>query len=230
MSSAWNWDGAVVAFPGVYAPQHDSHLLMLSLAKAGLSAGARVLDLCTGTGIVALAAASAGAAEVTALDIDGAAVDCARANAEAAALDIDVVQGGIAEAKARGPFDVVLCNPPYVPSGLGIDSAGPIAGAWDAGPDGRLVLEPLCAEIGTLLTPRGCALIVHSEFSGIEVSIRQLKNSGLAASVVQRRRIPFGPVLSSRARWLEMRGLLELGRREEEIVVIRADRNHRSDG
>jgi release factor glutamine methyltransferase len=37
--------------------------------------------------------------------------------------------------------------------------------------------------------------------------------------------IPFGPVLTARAHWLERVGLLEVGRREERLAVVRADRS-----
>jgi release factor glutamine methyltransferase len=45
----------------------------------------------------------------------------------------------------------------------------------------------------------------------------------LKASVIARQWIPFGPVLTARAGWLERIGLLERGRRIEELVAIRAD-------
>ena len=47
---------------------------------------------------------------------------------------------------------------------------------------------------------------------------------GLDAEILAWQWIPFGPVLSARAQWLEDTGRLEPGRREEELVVIRADR------
>jgi release factor glutamine methyltransferase len=45
----------------------------------------------------------------------------------------------------------------------------------------------------------------------------------LKASVIARQWVPFGPVLTARAGWLQRQGLLERGRRVEELVVIRAD-------
>ena len=66
-------------------------------------AGRRVLDLATGSGLCALAARRAGAAAVTAVDVDPLAVAAARLNAAANGLDLDVVQ---ADLLATGPPDV----------------------------------------------------------------------------------------------------------------------------
>ena len=67
-------------------------------------------------------------------------------------------------------------------------------------------------------------LLVHSEFAGPRHTLAQLASSGLDAAVIAWQWIPFGPVLSSRAQWLEDTGRLEPGRREEELLVIRADK------
>ena len=101
---------------GVYAPQADSRLLIDALLRSGLSPGGRVLDLCTGTGVVAIAAAEMGAPSVTAFDICPLAVHCARSNAELVGVDIDIRLGILTDALSNGPFDVVLCNPPYLPA------------------------------------------------------------------------------------------------------------------
>ena len=56
MTTAYNdWDKPVVA-EGVYAPQEDSQLLIDVMDKTGLARGRRVADLCTGSGVVAIAA------------------------------------------------------------------------------------------------------------------------------------------------------------------------------
>jgi release factor glutamine methyltransferase len=218
--------GPISAVEGVYAPQEDSHLLIDMMAQSGLIPGRRVVDLCTGSGVVAIGAARQDAAEVVAFDICPRAVRCARANAAAAGVDVSVHLGSWTRAVEYGPFDVVVSNPPYVPHAPGADSqdvAGP-SWAWNAGRDGRLVLDPLCASAASLLVKGGTALIVHSEFSGVDSSLNALRNCGFAADVVAEQYIPFGPVLSARAKWLERMGWLQHGRREEKLVVIRADK------
>jgi release factor glutamine methyltransferase len=213
----------------VYAPQHDSHLLIEAMTISGLVKGSRVLDFCTGSGVVAIAAAQLGARTVTAFDICPHAVGCAVTNAGDAGVDVDARVGTWADALAAGPFDVVVSNPPYVPTGSHAHSENIPAGvgsatAWNAGIDGRLVLNPMCDRAPELLSDGGTMLIVHSELSDTEQSLRRLRSVGLRAEVVLNQLIPFGPVLKARANWLESTGRLPVGRREEEIVVIRAEK------
>lgn len=213
---------------GVYPPQHDSMLLIDTLERTELAVGRRVLDLCTGSGVVAIAAASMGATSVTAFDICPKAVRCSRGNAVHAGVYVDVREGTWTGAVHHAPFDLIVSNPPYVPTPSEGDripippSAGP-AWAWNAGIDGRTVLDPLCTSAGGLLADGGSLLLVHSALAGVERSLRLLQSNGLNAYVVASQRIPFGPVLSARADWLEITGQIEPGCRTEELVVIRAD-------
>jgi release factor glutamine methyltransferase len=213
---------------GVYAPQHDSELLTGVLARTGLARGRRVADLCTGSGVAAISAAMHGAADVLAFDVSARAVRAATANAIKAGVDVDVRLGSWSLAVEFGPFDVVVCNPPYVPEPPDGDvemipsEAGP-ATAFNAGVDGRLVLDPLCAAAPDLLGEDGTMLIVQSEFADVDSSLAILRSARLKASVIARQWVPFGPVLTARADWLQRQGLLEPGRRIEELVAIRAD-------
>ncbi len=229
MTSAYT-DLDTVAVPlEVYVPQEDSQFLIEVMEKTGLARGNRVADLCTGTGIVAIAAREQGASQVTAFDICPRAVHCARTDAAAAGFDVSVHLGSWARAVEFGPYDLVICNPPYLPHDPSVDAAqlppyiGP-ARAWDAGYDGRLVLDPLCATAPQLLASGGTLLLVQSEFAGPRETLAALASAGLDAEVVAYQWIPFGPVLTSRAEWLEETGRLEPGRREEELLVIRADK------
>jgi release factor glutamine methyltransferase len=85
------------------------------------------------------------------------------------------------------------------------------------------VLDPLCAKAPDLLGSDGTLLLVHSEFSDVDATLALLRHAGLKAAVIARQRVPFGPVLTARASWLEDVGRLEPGRREEELLVVRAD-------
>jgi release factor glutamine methyltransferase len=214
---------------GVYTPQADSQLLIDVMEKTGLARGHRVADLCTGSGVAVIAAYEQGATEVTAFDICPHAVHCARINAAAAGFDVAVHLGSWARAIEFGPYDLIVCNPPYVPHDSSVDGValpadlGPSV-AWDAGYDGRQVLEPLAAAAKDLLADGGTLLLVQSEFAVPRQTLAGLASSGLDAEVIAWQWIPFGPVLSSRAQWLEETGRLEPGRREEELLVIRADK------
>ena len=214
---------------GVYPPQEDSALLIDALRRTGRAAGSRIADLCSGSGVVALAAAAQGAASVSAFEMSPRAVACARSNAAAAGLGVRVHRGSWTRAVEFEPFDIVTCNPPYVPFDVGADDAlvpadaGPST-AWNAGRDGRRILDPLCERAPEMLADGGTILIVHSEFADVDRTVEGLQASGLHARVVAEQWIPFGPVLTARAHWLERIGLLEAGRRQERLAVVRADR------
>ncbi|OBI12693.1 methylase [Mycobacterium sp. E2462] len=220
---------AVSAAQNVYRPQEDSRLLVDTLHDSGLVPGRRVLDLCTGSGFVAIAAAEMGSGSTTAFDICPRAVACSRDNAAAAGVKVDVHEGSWLEALEWSPFDVVVSNPPYVPTPPGGDErpicpdAGP-PWAWNAGSDGRMILDPLCEAAPKLLCDGGSLLLVHSALAGVQQSLDALKWAGMDAKVVASKWIPFGPVMTARAAWLEQVGLIPRGRREEELVVIRADK------
>jgi release factor glutamine methyltransferase len=218
----------IVAAPDVYRPQEDSHLLIDTLERTTVVVGRRVADLCTGSGIIAIAAAELGAESVSAWDISEDAVQCAQRNAVHAGVDVDVRLGAFSNALAEGPYDVVVSNPPYVPTPSAVDLTIPAdadpAWSWDGGDDGRSIVDPLCAMAPALLADGGTMLLVQSEFTGVEESLEALRAGGLTADVVAWQLIPFGPVLSSRASWLEATGRLTAGQRLEELVVIRADK------
>ncbi len=90
--------------------------------------------------------------------------------------------------------------------------------------DGRRVLDPLCASASNLLCDGGSLLLVQSALAGVHRSLDCLRSTGLDAEVVASERVPFGPILTQRAGWLEEIGLVRPGCREEELVVIRADK------
>lgn len=209
--------------PGVYRPQPDTWLLARAMTEAGLPAGTRVLDACTGTGALAIHAARTGAATVTAVDLSRAAVASAWLNSRLSGVRVELLRGDVTRVVRGRRFDVVVANPPYVPceKPTPTDRA---ARAWDAGHHGRSLLDPLCTMMPHLLDDGGTALIVHSAISGTTTTLDQLRDGGLKATVVARTVIPFGPVMRRRSHWLQARGLIRPDQQYEELVVIRADR------
>ena len=208
----------------MYRPQADTWLLMRAMREARLPAGARVLEVCTGTGALAIAAVRGGASSVTAVDRYRPAVLSARFNTRG--LPVEVRHGDLSQAIEGAPFDVVLANPPYVPCESAEDPDG-AALAWDAGEDGRKHLDCLCGKAYDLLTTGGTMLLVHSALCGVRQTVEALRDEGLKTSVVARAIEPFGPVLHGRIDFLERTGLIAPGQRHEELVVIRADRTER---
>lgn len=207
--------------PGVYAPQHDTWMLCEALTASSLAGGTRVLDMCTGSGAVAIAAARAGAREVVAFDLSERAVDCATRNARTADLNVDARLGSFTEALALPRFDVLLCNPPYVPSPTVPTGTG-LTRAWDAGLDGRVVLDQLCTHANRLLTPGGVLLLVQSDCASPDRTVDMLSENGFDARVVAKQQHRFGPVMHARSHWLAEQGRITPGTDTETLVVIRA--------
>ncbi|WBP85193.1 HemK2/MTQ2 family protein methyltransferase [Kitasatospora cathayae] len=210
--------------PGVYSPQADTELLTACVRREALGGSSRVLDLCTGTGAVALAAARTGAL-VTAVDLSARAVAAAWCNTLLHRGRVRLYRGDLLDPIPDERFDLVTANPPYVPAGP--DRRGPGRGAalaWDAGPDGRLVLDRICRTVPRVLTGGGVLLVVQSDLADVPATLALLRAAGLRTSVVARRRQPFGPVMTARAALFEQLGVIGPGEREEELVVVRGVR------
>ncbi|GAA2492886.1 HemK2/MTQ2 family protein methyltransferase [Streptomyces gobitricini] len=211
---------------GVYAPQEDTELLAQAarseLRTLRAQPRVEVLDVGTGTGALALLAAECGAARVTAVDISWRAVLAARYNAWRHGLPVVVRHGDLTGPVTGRRFDLILSNPPYVLS------PRPARGAdrtWNAGTDGRQVIDRLCARAPDLLRESGVLLLVQSALAGVDETLDRLRDGGLTARVELRTTIPFGPVMAQHAEWLEQRGLIDPEERKEDLVVIRARRD-----
>lgn len=168
---------------GVFVPRRRSEFLAdqaTALARAALGArgaagdGARrpvvLVDLCCGTGaLAAVLAAAVGRCELHAVDIDPAAVRCARRNLAAAGGHVH--EGDLYEPlpdALRGRVDVLIASPPYVPTeaiGLLPPEARehePLV-ALDGGADGLDVVRRVVAQAPRWLAPGGHLLVETSE-------------------------------------------------------------------
>ncbi len=210
--------------PGVYPAQRDTWLLAEALRQEPKIQGARVLDLGTGSGALAVAAARAGASQVTAVDVSRQALATTWVNARCRGLRVRVRLGDLVQPVLEERFEVIVSNPPYVPSEHDHLPERGLDRCYDGGIDGRAVLDRVCTEAPKLLAPSGVFLVVHSAVCGVAATLAHLAGQGLEAEVVARCDHDFGPVFSSRAALLASRGLIEPGQRSEELVVIRAGR------
>jgi release factor glutamine methyltransferase len=210
----------LLTVPGVFRPHSDSWLLGDVLRSETLPPTARALDLCTGSGVLAVCAARRGC-EVTAVDRSRRAAWTAGVNGRLNGVRVDARHGDLFDAVGDARFDLIVSNPPYVPAD---EDALPERGArraWDAGRDGRAVLDRICAQAPAHLRPGGIVLLTHSSVCDEQRTLELLRAGGLDAEVVCRRRGPLGPLLTQRVTMLEQRGLLEAGQREEDVVVVR---------
>jgi len=206
--------------PGVYRAESDTQVLIDEMRRGAYAQGRRVLDVGTGSGAIALAAARAGASSVTAVDLSARSVAAARLNAALAGLRLDVRQGDLFAPVAGERFDLVVSNPPYVPAATARLPRHTRARCWDGGVDGRAVLDRICSGAADVLTADGQVLLVHSALCGTQATVDALGDAGFAPTVLARVSIPFGPVLRARAAMLEQRGLIAPGERTEQLVVV----------
>jgi len=207
--------------PGVFRPLSDTWMLADALRTATVSPRASVLDLCTGSGALAIAAAQRGAREVTAVDVSRRALVAVRVNARLNGVRVRALRGNLYDAVGRARFDAIVSNPPYVPGES--DDLPRIGRArhWEGGTDGRRLLNRIIEQAPAHLRPGGCLMVVHSDIIGIDETIARMRAAGLHADVVVRRHGPLGPLMSARVHRLEGVGLLRAGQREEEVAVVR---------
>jgi release factor glutamine methyltransferase len=171
--------------PATLIPRNDSETL-IEAALAATTAPSRILDLGTGSGCLLLAALHEfPAAWGLGIDRSPAAVALAHRNARRLTLaDRSAFLCGDWAAAIAGRFDLVLCNPPYIPSA---DIAGLMpevarhepATALDGGADGLDAVRLLLADLPRLLTPTGVG-IIEIGFGQDEAALRLAQQAGFS--------------------------------------------------
>jgi release factor glutamine methyltransferase len=183
--------------PGAFVPRPETELLvdhvhahLADRPGAGSpdahAAGPVLVDLCTGTGALALSLAlEVPGARVLAVELSGAALAWARRNlaensdalrgvgstVELIAADARTIAApGAPLAELRGTVDVVVTNPPYVPDGAvprepEVRDHDPHLALF-GGPDGLAVVRPLVQQAALLLRPDGLLLVEHADVQG----------------------------------------------------------------
>jgi release factor glutamine methyltransferase len=205
--------------PGVFRPRSDTWLLADAAQREPLPAGARVLELCAGPALAGLTTARAHSAHLTTVDVSRRAALCATVNGRFNGVRVRALRGDLLEPVAGERFDLIIANPPYVPGDEPPRSGA--ARAWEAGRDGRALIDRICEQAPTQLAPGGVLLVVHSEVCGTEMTLSMLRAAGLRTSVSARHHGPLGPLLRARRHGLEAAGLLRPGQTTEEVVVLR---------
>jgi tRNA1(Val) A37 N6-methylase TrmN6 len=170
----------VTVRPGVFNPRifRTGDYLARFVAQGVVVRGSSVLELGTGSGAIALAAAPA-AGRVVASDISGEAVRCATENAVAngCAERVEVLQGDLFEPLAPGErFDLVLFNPPFY--------RGEPRDLPDAAWRSVDVPERFARGLADRLTERGRALVVLSSDCDVDGWLRPCRERRLAVRLV----------------------------------------------
>lgn len=172
---------ALAVHPALRPSEYTAALLQALRAGAGRVAGARVLEIGCGSGVVLAALASMGAANVCGVDIE------ANAVAASARLLDDLGYGPVSELHCGDlwqpvpgrRFDLIVANLPHFPmQPASIDSRLP---TWSAGgPDGRSLLDPFLMGLGEHIAPGGRAVITHNAFDDLGRSHALAAANGLS--------------------------------------------------
>lgn len=176
--------------PDTLDPRQDTELLIdLALKKLG-NAPARVLDIGTGSGCIAISvlAHAGGDVRAVATDVSAGAIEIARNNAKKHKVDtrIDFVRTSWADG-VQGGFDLVLSNPPYIRSDVvsvldvNVRAYDPML-ALDGGVDGLDAYRAIIASLPGLLNPGGVAVLEIGYDQG--ESVRHLSEQSGAARVI----------------------------------------------
>jgi len=149
--------------PSVLIPRQDTETLVELVLKERPDRKLRLLDMCTGSGCIAVSLKKLGGYEsVTAVDVSAEALETAGENARLNGAEIRLVESNLYEAldPERDRFDVIVSNPPYIPSRV-IEKLQPEVRdceprlALDGKEDGLFFYRRLAGESGRYLNKGG---------------------------------------------------------------------------
>lgn len=159
----------------VYQPEADTYLL-LRAAQEEVQVGDRVLEIGTGSGTIASSLEKARCIVVT--DINPHAARFAKKKG-LVVVRTDLFSG------IRGTFDLILFNPPYLPTQPEERIDDWLEYALDGGSDGREVIGRFIAEAGERLASDGRILLLISSLTGLDPVTELVSHRGLCAEVVR---------------------------------------------
>lgn len=170
----------------IYMPSAATKLIAENLHDVD---GLRVLDLGTGSGILAILASKLGARSVVATDVSERAIRIARRNAEINHVEIDFRAGDLFDPVQDELFDLIISNPPMTPSPTQLPRF-----TW-GGVDGRLVLDRVIDGAPNHLRRGGRLLIPVVSLAGIGRAYQALLERGLTPRILDYQVHPFGKTL-----------------------------------
>jgi len=176
----------------VYEPAEDTFLLAENLQ---VERKHRVLEIGTGTGIVAITV-SRQCRTVVATDINLHAIKCATHNIiNNKAYNVEIKEGNLFEPVSDEKFDLIIFNTPYLPTSEDERVDDELETAWDGGDDGRKVIDRFLDELIDHLNPEGKVQLVQSSLSDNDMTLKKLNEMGLDASITAREKHFFEEVV-----------------------------------
>ncbi|XRP96364.1 HemK2/MTQ2 family protein methyltransferase [Methanocaldococcus sp. 16A] len=173
--------------PEVYEPAEDSILLLRNLVDVK---NKEVLEIGVGTGLISIACAKKGAKKVVGVDINPYAVKLAKENAKLNNVDIICLESDLFE-NVTGKFDVILFNPPYLPTSDEDKIDSYLNYAFDGGKNGREILDRFIDNLPNYLKKGGVVQILQSSLTGEKETINKLKSLGFKVDKVASLKVPF---------------------------------------
>lgn len=176
-------DLELAALHDVYLPAEDSELIAIEALKI---AGGRVLEIGTGSGIVSIACAKKKeVVEVVATDISPSALSCAKGNAKKNGAKIRFFLGDLFAAlpKGIGKFDLIIFNPPYLPTGADEKVHGRLNDALDGGKEGIEVPLRFLKGAKKFLAKNGTVLMVASTEQNLKKMMAGASKCGFSVEV-----------------------------------------------
>ncbi len=177
--------------PGVFIPRPETEAILEWAVAQTLPVKPVVVDVCTGSGALALALARHWPdARVIGLDDSDAALDYARRNAAGTRVEFvcaDVTDSGLLTELA-GQVDLVVSNPPYVPDGAELEPEvvehDPPHAVF-GGPDGMAVIPAVARLAGRLLRPGGLFAVEHDDTTS-SMTVETIGSTELFDDIVAR--------------------------------------------
>ncbi|MDP1653336.1 MAG: peptide chain release factor N(5)-glutamine methyltransferase [Rhodocyclaceae bacterium] len=197
-----------VVSPAVLIPRPETEFLVdIVKAKVGAGETAKVLDLGTGSGCIAISLAlELPGAQVTAADVSPAALAVARANAARLGAQVEFIESDWFSALPNIHFDLVVANPPYVAAGDPHLSAGDLrfepTGALTDHADGLAAIRHIVAEAPLWMAADGWLFFEHGYDQGADV--RELLEAA-GFTLIEQHRDLAGIVRASGGRYCSFR-------------------------
>ncbi len=174
----------LTVLPKVYPGGLDSELVCKVMQ---VNEGDSVLDLCTGTGIVAIKAAMSGAKEVVGIDLNPSAVENGNVNKQKLVLrNVSFLEGSLFDPVKGRKFDVITINPPYT-------SKKPANKTeicfWD---EDNQTTKQFFKEFKNYLKPDGRVYFAWADFSSLELIEDLAKENGVTLKLLDSTTTPSG--------------------------------------
>lgn len=176
--------------PGVFIPRPETEALLAWVNKQRLPSRPVIVDLCTGSGALAVALAQLNpGARIIAVDDSEAALTYARRNAAGTGVELvraDVTTPGLLP-ELDGGVDAVVANPPYVPDAATVE---PEVAQHDphhavfGGPDGMAVIAPIVELAGRWLRPGGVFAVEHDDTTSAE-TVEMVRRTALFEEITK---------------------------------------------